>query len=519
MNTKKHTPSKPVKDEPIGAASATQNPATPAERATQPVKVDPNTEHRKAPPDLPLPISHIATVAAIALLAFLLRLRDPLSSNIIGAEDPYLHMARTWDLVQGKGVHDYPLGFMILLSPLTLLGPDTFYAIMRWVPPVFGAAAVVGVFLLCRRYVHPTGAFAAALLVAVLREHIMRTNLFVPTALDLAVIPFVVLALLRGMEGARWGLPTAGGLLFALFLVHPWVVALMLPPVALFFLIYTVRTDTRRWAAAMAGGSIGMFLLVVIVLQGWKAFGLIFNRAMPQVGQLLSSPGSMPPLPEFVDLPWMLTVPVLLLALCGAGVAVWRRTRLAVFALIWSLLLLPLVLVDWLGMSFLPHRTVVYLSFGLVILAALPVAEMAKLLETARPNARIGATAGILGVVLLLTLPAALATEPWKRIYDDQDFQAWDALDARGTDYLVAGSWQSRAGYRSLTAREAVFMPAFFEDERQRGIQVDAHPGLVVLIDKHTKGEDLPEEQLPTDFLSSWVLVGEWGDKQAYTPS
>lgn len=462
----------------------------------------------------------MATLTGIALLAFYLRIRDPLSSHIIGAEDPYLHMARTWDLVQGKGVHDYPLGFMLLLSPLTLLGTDGFYTVTRYLPPLLGVTSVVGMFFLARRYTHVSAALSAALLLAVLPEHIRRTDLLFPTAIDLAVLPFLILGLLRGIEGANWGLPTAGGLTLFLFVIHPWVVALLLPPVAIFFMLYTVKPQTRRWATTMAGGSLGAFLVVLVMMRGWSGFSLIFDQAVPQFGHLLASPSSAPPLPEFVNLPWMITTPIMLLALCGAAIAVWRRTKLHLFALLWSVLLLPLVLVDWLGISFIPHRTVVYLSLGLVLLAALPIAELARIIETARPKAKAAALFGLLGAVMLVTLPTALALEPWDRQYDDDDFAAWKALDERGTDYVVAGSWQSRAGYRSLTANDADYMPSFFENANARGLALDSHPDLVVLIDKHTTE---PSAEYPnglsTDFLSDWTLIGQWGDKEAYTRS
>lgn len=463
-------------------------------------------------PRLPtIPVAHAVTLAAIAVLALYLRLKEPLSDSIIGAEDPYLHMARTWDLVQGNGVDNYPIGFMLLLTPLTLLGPDGFYAVARFLPPFLGVLSVVGVFFLCRGYTHPIGALAASVLTAVLPEHIRRTSLLFPTALDLALLPFIVLALLRAIEGVRWGLPTAGALTFLMLVVHPWVVALMAPPLVLFFLIYSVTPATRKWASSMAAGSLGMFLIVLILLEKGGAFSLIFDRVLPQVGPFLASPVPAQ-MPQFVDLKWMLTIPLLLLALAGAVVAVLRRTKLAVFALIWSVLLFPLVLVDWLGMEFLPHRVVVYLGLGLVILAALPIAELARLLQTSRANGGVPATYGLLGVALILTVPQALAMQPWDNLYDDQDFEAWDALEARGTTYLMAGSWEGRAGYRSLTANEAVYMPRFFEDARERGLQVEDHPDIVVLVDEYTK--------LPTEFLDSegWTLVGEWGEKRAYTP-
>ncbi|MBI2079027.1 MAG: hypothetical protein HYT80_11800 [Euryarchaeota archaeon] len=147
-------------------------------------------------------------LAGVALLSLYLRLLDPLSSTIIGAEDPYLHMERTYQLIHGDGVRDYPIGFMILLAPFALLGPDAFYNAARFGPPVLGMAAVVLTFFLCRPYMHPSGALTASLLLGTIPEHIRRTDLLFPTALDLAILPFFFLVVMKLAEGRRWAVPT-----------------------------------------------------------------------------------------------------------------------------------------------------------------------------------------------------------------------------------------------------------------------------------------------------------------------
>jgi hypothetical protein len=461
---------------------------------------------------------HAVVLGFIVSLALYLRFLDPLTSSVIGAEDPYLHMERTWDLVQGKGVHDYPIGFAILMAPFAILGTDGFYTAARFLPPFLGAASVAGVFFLCRRFVHPAGALTAALLTAVIPEHISRTSLLFPTALDLAVLPFLMLAVFHAMDGSQRAMYWAGGLTFLLFIVHPWVVALMMPPIAVFFVVMglkpdaTFRPEARRWATRMGGGSLGMFLIVLLILQGGQAFGRILGNALPQLVGILG--GSMPAKPDYVDLPYMVTVPVILLAGIGGVSACVRRTRLGLFALVWTPLLLPLTLVDWLGMSFLPHRTVAYLAIGLVLLAALPVAELARMIEQSKSKTPMAAVLGILAVLLVITLPAAMASPTWYRLYDEQDFEGYEELDARDTEYVMAGSWQARTGYRSITARDADYHPEFFRDERYRGLKVDEHPDIVVVVDQYTA-----EEGLPTEFLSEWRLIGEWGDTKAYTPA
>lgn len=458
---------------------------------------------------------HVTILVATCALALYLRLRDPLSSAIIGAEDPYLHMERTWDLLQGHSVSDYPIGFMVFLLPFALMGPDAFYLATRFLPPLLGVGSVLAMFFLCRRYMQPMGALSAALVLAVMPEHILRTELMFPTALDLLLLPILFLSLIRGLEGRRNSLIIAGAIGLVLLFTHPWVVALAVPPLAAFWIILLVRDRVaRRWAAPAAGASFALFAGVVwfLPLNGFPH--MLASRAVPRLEHLASTPSSLFPLPPFVNLDWQFTLPVLLLAGVGAILAFFRRNRLTLLALLWTLFLLPLALVDWFGITFLPHRIVAYLGLGIAILAALPIVELVSLFAAARPKSSVPAAFGILGVFLLLTVPSAMAMPPWYRLYDEEDYEAWHALDDRGTDYLMAGSWQSRAGYRALTGGDAIYYPAFFQDERVRSLTVESHPELVVLIDQYTK-----QEGLPTAFLQNWTLVGQWGDSRAYTPA
>lgn len=487
--------------------------APPAAAATSPVAKKPRPP---TPPALHAmhPV-HWALLAAIAIIALALRMRDPLSSTIIGAEDPYLHMERTWNFLQGKGVQDYPLGWMVLLSPFALLGTDAFYTITRFLPPFIGVGAIVATFFLCRPYLHPSGSLTACLVLAIMPEHIIRTNLLFPTALDLALLPVVLLATLRWQQGVRWGLPATVGISVLLLLVHPWVVVMMLPPLAIFWFIMLVRRkETRNWAAAAGGATVAAFTGVLVLMPGARWTSLIKDNAMPRFFELLTHPSSLTPLPQWVNYPSMFTWPIILLAAGGAVMAVMKRSRLGLLALLWTAFLLPFSLVNWFGIDFLPHRTVAYMGIGIAVLAAFPVMELVQTIRTARPNSHLPATGGILASILVLTLLTGPATVPWYRNYDQDDFAAWDFLDARDTTYVVAGSWQARTGYRALTANEAVFNPDFFHDERVRTIEAEAHPGLVVLIDQYASD---PETGVPTDFLQNWTLLGEWGETKAYT--
>ncbi|MCA1818521.1 MAG: glycosyltransferase family 39 protein, partial [Halobacteriales archaeon] len=443
-------------------------------------------------------------LAAIVLLSIRLRAREPLSSPIIGAEDPYRHMERTWDLVQGKGFAEYPPGINLVMLPFTFLGADAFYTVSQYMPLVFGAVMVVGMFFLGRAYIHPSGALVASALVAVLPETIRRTDLLFPTALDLAILPFLFLAILRVSEGSKRALLPAGALAGFVFISHPWVLALLVPPVTVFALVmaWRSRPDLRKPLLGVVGGLVAAALFAAFV---WPLKGVIGNNALPQLGAILSGHYTVP---QFVDLPAMLTIPALVLAAIGVLFAVRRRDRFSLLALLWTGMLLPLVAVDWLGMWYVPHRTVAYLALGVAMLAAIPVSELLHILKDSRPQAQPSATFGAVALALLVMTPTGLNVDPWYRTFTAAEMQAWHDLGARGTAYLEAGSWEARTGYRAVTGRDANYYPDFFTDEFTRQLEIRNHPGLVVVVDCHTHTEG----NLPTEFLSGWKEIGHWGD-------
>lgn len=485
-------------------AFETQKPATPPPRAP-------------IPPERSAPVAGAtwALLGLIALIGLVLRLREPLSSPIIGAEDPILHMERTWNLVQGQPIADYPPGLMAVLAPLTLFGPEVFYDVARWFPPFLGAGAVAAMFFLCRNHMHPAGALGASLLVAMMPELIFRSNTLMPTAFDLILVPVFLLAVLKVPDGSKWALRTAGAIALFLGLAHPWALVLVLVPAGVWGLgLLATRRAHRSWTVPAAAGSFLAFLVLVNWLPVWRPSDLLVNHAFPRAGELAGNPGSFWPLPLHVDFPAMITWAALLLGAAGAFVAFrTQRSRFGTLAIVWTLLLLPLILVDWFDIWYVPHRTVAYFAIGVVMLAGLAISEVVKFFESARPNLKKSATVGTLAVVAALMLPGALGVDPWYRVYNDDDFAAWSALDERGTPFLMAGSWESRAGYRATTGNPAMYSPGFFEDEVVRNFELQQHPDMVVVVDNETA-----RNGHPTGFLDTWTLIGEWGDVRAYTP-
>jgi hypothetical protein len=463
------------------------------------------------PRDLSAVLAWIA-LGAILALALALRLREPLSSPVMGAEDPYRHMERTWDLAQGLGFGDYPVGFTALLLPLTALGPTGFYAAAKFLPPLWGVLFALGTYCLARRGLGRAASLAAALLVAVMPETIRRSDLLFPTALDLALLPWGLLLLLVALDGgpkaSRAGV-AAAALGVVLLAVHPWTVALLAPPLAVVAALLLAKR--RRWrTAALVGAGVAVGGLLVAAAR-LGSLAALLGHAFAHLGRLAAHLGSLFPLPAFVDLPAMLGSVVLLLAAVGAGLAVWRRTPLGLLAVALAVFLLPLALVDWFDVWYIPHRTVAYLALPVALLAAIPVGEVASAARRAWPRSGAAPAAAILLLLGALVVPAGAAMEPWYRIYTPEDQDAWRALAARGTPYVMAGSWESRAGYRALTGRAAEFNPGFFQDAGVRDYLVKQHPGLVVLVDNRTV-----EQGLPTGFLASWQVVERWSTGSAY---
>lgn len=476
----------------------------------------------------------LGLLAAVAVLALVLRLRDPLSTDIIGAEDPYRHMERTWDLIQGKGIGEYPPGLAILMAPFALMGPDVFYGAARFMPVVFGLCMVVATYALARAYLHPAGALAAALGVAIIPELVRRTDLLFPTAIDLMLVPVLFLLVLKASEGSRRALVWAGGVSAGLLITHPWVFVLVLPPIALFWLGDQARAQWKREnhgqvaRVAMAAGIVPVAGIVLWMLD-FGEIGARMGTAGARMAAIAAEPSSITPLPLFVDFGSMIGMPLLGLAALGAVAVLVRPTRLGVLTLLYTVLLLPLILVDWFGLWYVPHRTVAYFAIGVAMLIGLGVSEVARRIAgvqasnagiasnapAPKPKGQVGITLGALALVAFLAAPAAAADTSWYRIYEGDEFEAWDGIAAQDPGLVMAGSWQGRMGYRATTGEDAIYSPDFFDSEQSRDYYIQQYPGIVVLVDKYTM-----EDGRNTAFLedtSQWTLIGQWGDNRAYT--
>jgi hypothetical protein len=158
-----------------------------------------------------------------------------------------------------------------------------------------------------------------------------------------------------------------------------------------------------------------------------------------------------------------------------------------------------------------PSLFVAPLGFGIALLAAIPVSETFRVVGAARPQAQTSTTFGVLALSTILTLPAGIGLEPWYRTYDANELAAYQAVGESHAAMVVAGSWQAQVGYRALTGGQVQYNPDFFADEGIREYELQQHPGLTVLVDRHAA-----EDGVPTGFLQSWEKVGQWGSTVAY---
>jgi len=384
----------------------------------------------------------VAAVLAAIAAGVSLRLKDPSSSPQLAAEDPYTHMAlvrehlRTGTLGSlNPGTQTYPPGLHALLAAVWTATGLELYDIFRYGAVVLGAVGILGVGVLLHRTAGPAAAATGAWAMAVLPEGVFRTTMLAPTALDLALLPFLVLCLAelgRGRLAAAW---PGAALVLLLLLAHPWVFALLAPAAA-------IATLLALWAPgrrALHPHGVALVLLLVGVplaasLAGcWGACGIGFRDVAPDLAGTLASmapwascitaftalglwvlehrlqpgldrdaarphpirrsalcvllataavailvPALQAGLPSDVDLVHMVGMPLLALAAAGLVVAPWVRGPASPWAAAWVLVTLPLTVTNPLDSPFWPERTAAYLGLGLALLAGLAAGAAAR---------------------------------------------------------------------------------------------------------------------------------------------
>lgn len=385
-------------------------------------------------------------VAITVALGIALRLVDPLSSPVIPAEDPFTHMAlirQHLDLGAFESLDEesrlYPPGMHALLAAVWAYTGVELYEVIRLGPVFLGAMGIIGMAALLWRHVGPVGGFVGGLGYAVAPEVIFRTTMMSPTALDLALTPFFLFALLEVAGGRMRWLPMAAVFPVYFIFAHPWLLGIL--SIAAFVLVVinliapgTGRDRPRAHALGLAtvialvgvplgiamtgcGGYCGpglenflppfmqgvLFPALIIIasaapalllaayphsvdrflprgprkaLPWWTKLGISGLIAAAVVAMTL--PALAQGLPEHVELPRMFGWPILIAAGLGFALVPFISNRLTYLGVGLALATYPMVIYNVFDSPYWPHRTAVFLGIGLAVLLGVAASGITK---------------------------------------------------------------------------------------------------------------------------------------------
>jgi hypothetical protein len=389
-------------------------------------------------------ISVVVIVAAI-VIGTRLRLKDPMSSEMLTAEDPFTHMAYVREHLR-DGAFDpmnpggalYPPGMHALLAAIYVFTGFELYEIIRLGAVGFGTLSILGIALLLWRGEGPVAAMVGAVVMAIAPEAIFRTTMMAPTALDLALVPFLLYAILELMQGKLAWIGVAAPLAFFLLYAHPWLFTI-LTLAGLAFIVFAIALPwpvTRGqklsaeglvasiaiigvcWGLSFNGcftgcGSgfrdvvtdgkmlaplapliIGISLLpAAIIAFAPRSFNWIVphnsDRLRPLAVRLVLSalflgafvfvtrPAFEQGMPPFVNLNHMFGNPSLWLGAAGFVLIPFAASPAAHMGGAVALTTYPFVIYNPLHSPFWSHRTAVYLGIGLVILCGVAARTLA----------------------------------------------------------------------------------------------------------------------------------------------
>lgn len=450
----------------------------------------------------PLLIEHVLVVALLTgtlVLGATLRLEDPLSTRALAAEDPYTHVVFTKEWIEKGAFGDsfhlgtgmYPPGMHAFVGAFAPLAGVSLYEFARIAPAFFGALAILGMFVLGQRLSGNPAGLAAAFVTAILPEHIFRTELLFPTAVDLAVLPIWLLGYHLAITTHR----KEGAILFLgagvpLAIMHPWLVPLFAVPLALYASLRALRRELPsrelplaatllvpptafamafRWDESDTGfadffaalGPLGilqelhvprplLFLVLLILLGAVAALGAFLLRltlvirpprpfrlaigAVVASALLASIPWVARDLPREVDYSEMIGPLAILLALAGFALAFMRPSALGDLGAAIAIPLFPLTAIDVFDSPFWPQRTVAYLCVGVALLAASSFGHLhalpLRLARVERSRVLVGATALVVLSGALVGTAAATYDDvyPWYRLYNEDHFARFEEV-------------------------------------------------------------------------------------------
>lgn len=537
------------------------------------------------------PLLAWAMLAIVATIALVERLRDPLSSGVIGAEDPYTHIVYVKEHLS-RGFFEpsfhlgaesmYPPGIHILVGALHALGGIGLYPLARFLPAAFGVLSVAGIFVVAYRLGGLVSATVAAASLAVIPEHIFRTNLLFPTALDLAIVPVLTLAAVEMYEG-RWAwawvaIPVG----IALVIAHPWIMPLTTVGVAAFVGIAFATAPADSRMAGLRRGALVVVLFGALSLTafltrwnegGESSFSSLLEALLPKiplfVGGALLAVGALalvvaatgklqPPklrnvaraallgvalwialplltadTPRFVDYPQQVGWFVLGLAIVGLVLLPLHARPVGVLGAGLVVSMFPLTVIDFFDSPYWPHRTVAYVTLGLVLLAGSAAGAVVEGANRGFPKGRRrgAAVAAVAVGVSVLLAGTAVATAPsqfdWYRLYEDESFGAFEWADDKMENdpsvAFVSAHWKSNLYLKALGDMDRVhYLNEFYKDPayRQEWMGFEEGNGIdevYVLVDENHR-EAAPGNGWDLSFLEreGWTPVGTWGHVTIY---
>ncbi len=519
-------------------------------------------------------------LAAVTAGALYVRYKDILANPVLAAEDPYTQVLLTReDLLRGYFGEShwlgmkrlYPVGLAALLGTMVATtGFDTF-ALAQYGAPILGAIGVLGIAVFAWREAGAVAGITAGALLATAPEHVFRSNLWVPTALDLALIPWYLMAVVAAMRGNRVWTFVAFALGLAMTLAHPWTSTLIVAATGAYILFFLIAKDgsnarvrdavgVMMAATAIAvvglldvlaqdadkGVAMGAYAIVAASGLGLTALLLItqgggrFRVALPDTalrglvgtlagaglaaGVFMAMASVLQTPPDHVNYVHMMRLPLVATALLGLALILPTRTPLGLMGLAFAAVTVPLTLWDLFDLWYLPHRTMAYVTIAAALIAANGLQSIASwgpgLIARTRPTARPSA---ILAAIIILVVPAVAAENAdhafeWHRYYDGpSDALLRKAIEDTGTGALVVGSWQASLIGKSYAGDPPLvhYRPEYFMNPVDRQALIDRYPSpLYVFVDAYVvKKTGYDESFLHT---GEYELVAESGPTRLY---
>ena len=280
-------------------------------------------------------------LAAILVLAAVLRLvgiRYGLPFPLLDPDEASI-VPRAWRMVHGGGLDprwfDYPSGLMYVLAPFQAWEHGPSYLAARLVVAAFGVGAVAGSWWLGRVAYGRRAGLVAAAAVAVCSTHVAYSHVAVTDVpLTAAVAVSLALAVTGRLEWAGLAAGVATGF------KYPGVL-LVVPLAVVGF--RQLRRLAVSFGLLVVGFAVTSPFVLVHPRQAWADASRV-NR-LARAGWLgFEHDGSAPA--AFAHRLWSGLGPVLVIAVAGLAIALWRRRRadlvLASFTLAYGVSLLPL---------------------------------------------------------------------------------------------------------------------------------------------------------------------------------